>query len=184
MSGKFGRISLEMRVKKRKSGAIYEDEELLSGLVAEPALAYEHARRGPMSLLGVAPKEGEVHNQQVYFLQVIRGGLPRYSLDKLMEVTGLNIYEMAQILDTTDRTLRRHDGHVKLSREHSERALEIAQLYSRGEEVFGSLEVFRQWMDASVPALGGQKPRTFLDTSLGISMLLQTLGRIEHGVFA
>jgi uncharacterized protein (DUF2384 family) len=39
-------------------------------------------------------------------------------------------------------------------------------------------------MDANVPALGGQKPKSFLDTSLGISMLMAELGRIEHGVFA
>lgn len=173
-----------MRLKKRKTGAVYEETEMLSSLAEEPAVAYGQPLQSPLSLLGVASKAGDVQNQQWHFLSVIRGGLPRYALDKLMEFTGLSIYELAQILDTTDRTLRRHDGDVKLSREHSERALEIAHLYSRGEEVFGSLEVFRQWMDASIPALGGQKPKNLLDTSLGISMLLQTLGRIEHGVFA
>ena len=66
----------------------------------------------------------------------------------------------------------------------SEKALEITQLYSRGEEVFGSLILFEKWMDTSTAALGNKKPKAFLDTSLGIEILMEELGRIEHGIFA
>ncbi len=177
---------LKMRVKKRKTSYHPPEGEEVQGLkINEPAIAYRLVTpNGPFKLLGLAESGSSATNQKEYFLSVIRGGLPRHSLDSLMDVTGLNVYEMADILDTTDRTLRRHEGSVKLSREHSERALELAQLYSRGEEVFGDLPVFRQWMDSSIPALGGKKPKSFLDTSLGIGMLMAELGRIEHGVFA
>jgi putative toxin-antitoxin system antitoxin component (TIGR02293 family) len=174
-----------MRVKKRKSGgAIVSDIADTSNMLQEPAPAYGQSAEGPFKMLNMVQDAQSYTNQKALYLSVIRGGLPRQSLDFLLEKTGLSIYEMAHILDTTDRTLRRHEGHVLLSREHSERLLEIAQLYSFGENVFGELGVFRQWMEANVPALGGQKPKSFLDTSLGINMLMAELGRIELGVFA
>lgn len=174
-----------MRIKKRKTNetGAHQSPEAIS-ILQEPAVAYGIAAEGPFKMLNVVQDGEAFTNQKALYLSVIRGGLPRHSLDFLLEKTGLSIYEMAHILDTTDRTLRRHEGHVLLSREHSERLLEIAQLYSFGEQVFGGLPVFCQWMDANVPALGGQKPKSFLDTSLGISMLMAELGRIEHGVFA
>jgi putative toxin-antitoxin system antitoxin component (TIGR02293 family) len=101
-----------------------------------------------------------------------------------MNKTGLDIYELADILEVTDRTLRRYTSNEVLNKKLSERALEIAKLYSRGEEVFGDVLSFQRWMDTEVPALGHRKPKSFLDTSLGIQMLVDELGRIEHGVFA
>jgi putative toxin-antitoxin system antitoxin component (TIGR02293 family) len=62
--------------------------------------------------------------------------------------------------------------------------IELAKIYSRGEEVFGTLDAFREWMQSSVRALGDKRPREFLDTSIGIEMLMEELGRIEHGIFA
>ncbi len=126
---------------------------------------------------------GQANNNQA-FLGIIRGGLPRHSLDSLMEKTEMSIYEMADILNTTDRTLRRYDADVKLNREQSERLIELAQLYTQGEQVFGSAASFKQWMNSEVPALGNKKPKSYLDTSLGINMLLDELTRIEYGVFA
>lgn len=175
----------KVRVKKSKGyWTLPKAEDMSSNELREPAVAYGIPPTGPFRLLQVVRYPEDYPNEKAMYLSVIRGGLPRRSLDALIEITGLSIYEMAQILDTTDRTLRRHEASTLLSREHSERLFEIAQLYSRGEEVFGSLDVFRQWMQASVPALGGQQPKSYLDTSLGIQLLMSELGRIEHGVFA
>ena len=92
--------------------------------------------------------------------------------------------EMASIIHTSDRTLRRYTPQQKLSQEQSERMVEMARLYSRGEEVFGTMEQFRQWMDSVLLPFGNKKPKEFLDTSLGIAMIMDELGRIEHGIFA
>jgi putative toxin-antitoxin system antitoxin component (TIGR02293 family) len=91
---------------------------------------------------------------------------------------------MAEIMHTSSRNLRRYTTDMVLSPAQSERAIELARLYSKGEDVFGSLDEFKQWMETSVLALGNKKPREFLDTSLGIDILLTELGRIEYGVFA
>jgi putative toxin-antitoxin system antitoxin component (TIGR02293 family) len=118
------------------------------------------------------------------YLNIIRKGLSRKSLDYLMKNTGISALEMSDILHTTDRTLRRYTEDTVLNPEQSERALEIARLYTRGTEVFESLDGFKEWMNSSVVALGSKKPKEFLDTSLGIEILMEELGRIEHGIFA
>ena len=118
------------------------------------------------------------------FIHCIRAGVPKKALDNLVEVTGIGNSEMAGIVRTSERTLRRYSANQKLNAEQSERVIELAKVYSRGEEVFGSLDAFREWMNGAVFALGNKKPKELLDTSLGIEMLMDELGRIEHGIFA
>ena len=101
-----------------------------------------------------------------------------------MDFTGLTVAEISTIIRTSDRTLRRYTARQKLNPEQSERIIELAKLYSRGEEVFGNMDAFKQWMNSTVIALGNKKPKTYLDTSLGIDLLMNELGRIEHGIFA
>lgn len=123
-------------------------------------------------------------NTKVDYINLIRKGLPKKSLDKLMDITDFTVIEMAAIVHTTDRTLRRYTDEQKLNPEQSERIIELANLYARGEEVFENLDNFKKWMDTSILALGNKKPKDFLDTSIGIELLMDELGRIQHGVFA
>ena len=57
-------------------------------------------------------------------------------------------------------------------------------LYKRGTEVFGNDESFQAWMDTKSIPLGNIKPRDLLDTTYGINMVADEIGRIEHGIFA
>ena len=106
------------------------------------------------------------------------------ALDNLINITGISSAEMSAIMRTSERTLRRYSPKQKLNAEQSERVIELAKIYSRGEQVFGTLDAFKEWMNGSVMALGNKKPKEFLDTSMGIEMLMDELGRIEHGIFA
>jgi putative toxin-antitoxin system antitoxin component (TIGR02293 family) len=118
------------------------------------------------------------------FISCIREGVPKQALDNLINITGITTNEISGIIRTSDRTLRRYTPKQKLNAEQSERVIELAKLYSRGEEVFDSLDAFKEWMDNRIMALGNKKPKEFLDTSLGIEMLMNELGRIEQGIFA
>jgi putative toxin-antitoxin system antitoxin component (TIGR02293 family) len=60
----------------------------------------------------------------------------------------------------------------------------IELLYKKGIEVFGEEENFYAWMDFKSIPLGGVKPKDLLDTSFGINMIRDELGRIEHGILA
>lgn len=118
------------------------------------------------------------------FIDCIREGVPKKALDNLIDIAGITTGEIANIIRTSDRTLRRYTAKQKLNPEQSERIIELAKLYSRGEEVFGNLDAFKEWMSTIIIALGSKKPKEFLDTSLGIDMLMNELGRIEQGIFA
>lgn len=138
-----------------------------------------------LALMGMVSEVSfsEVRND-LDWIGCIRVGVPKKALDNIMDVTGISVQEISQIIGTSDRTLRRYSSAQKLNPEQSERVIELARLYSRGEEVFGNLESFKVWMNNPVPALGNKTPKTFLDTSLGIDMLMDEIGRIEQGVFA
>lgn len=155
--------------------------------IKEPGIAYVSA---PLNLvvnfLGgkQALRGNKIPESDFEYMELINAGLPKLSFDHLQSITGLSINEMANVFNITDRTLRRYTSSTILGREQSERAIEIARLYSRGKEVFKDLDFFREWMDSSIPALGGKKPKSYLGTSIGINLLLKTLGRIEHGVYS
>lgn len=138
-----------------------------------------------VALLGMKKVKAFAHiYSNTDFIAIIRDGIPKKALDNLLENTGISVAEIATIIKTSDRTLRRYTPQQKLGPEQSERLIELARLYSRGEEVFGSLEAFKEWMNSYIIALGNKKPKEFLDTSLGIDMLMEELGRIEQGIFA
>lgn len=117
-------------------------------------------------------------------INLIKSGVTRQSLDDLMEVTGLSLSDLAASMHMTERTLRNYTPQTRLGPEPSERAIEIGKLYEKGKETFGSLESFRKYMNTEVYALGGRKPKDFIDTSVGIEFLMDELGRVQHGVFA
>lgn len=164
-------------------------ERSTKNILCEPIATYaavsSTATGRTINIMGMnGKKEFESIKSENDFINVIRAGIPRQAMTTLMTIADLSLLEMASITHTSDRTLRRYKPQQKLSQEQSERMIELAKLYSRGEEVFGKLASFRQWMDTVLQPFGNKKPKEFLDTSLGINMILDELGRIEHGIFA
>lgn len=168
------------KITDRKSGNTRRPANEIKEAVAPP-----HAASRAIDYLGgrASVLSGTRVQEEKDFIPLIKKGIPRKSLDHLMSITGLNAQEMAAVMHTSDRTLRRYKPSTLLNPEQSERVIEIARLYSRGEEVMGSLELFRSWMETKNISLGNRIPKEFLDTSLGIEILMDTLGRIEQGVF-
>ncbi len=115
-------------------------------------------------------------------IAMIRKGLRRSRLDELMDISGFSLDEMAAILHTSSRTLQRYTGNHLMNADQSERVYELFLLYDRGAKLFGRADSFRSWMGNSLVSLGGLRPRDLLDTSIGINILLDELGKIEHGI--
>ncbi len=173
----------------RISRYINSEESNMSGIVEEPATAYGNASSAmPLRSVGLMGMDGkrafaDIQNDND-FISIIRNGIPKEAMTHLMEMADITLTEMASIIHTSDRTLRRYGPQQKLSQEQSERMIEIAKLYSRGEEVFGAMDNFKEWMDTILLPFGNKKPKAFLDTSLGIGMIMDELGRIQYGIFA
>lgn len=117
-------------------------------------------------------------------LSLTRAGLPKRVLTALAKKVSLTIQELANIMHISERTLQRYDDNAIVKTEYAEKAIELARLYSRGEEVFGSMDKFIRWMKTPGHVFRNETPVSLLDTSVGFDMVLRELGRIEHGIFA
>lgn len=117
-------------------------------------------------------------------IKLTRQGLPKKVLLALAQKISLTVQELAGIMHISERTLQRYDEDAVVKTEYAEKAVELARLYTRGEEVFGSIEQFKRWMKTSAHVFKGETPVSLLDTSVGFDMVLKELGRIEHGIFA
>jgi putative toxin-antitoxin system antitoxin component (TIGR02293 family) len=169
----------------KKTPKDYQKPNTEPTLLEEPMIAYSNTAMKTIGMMGMIGKKdyGTIKNEND-LIEVIRTGVPRRVMDNLMTIADISMTEMAAIIHTSDRTLRRYTPSQKLSQEQSERMVELARLYTRGEEVFGSIPDFRDWMNTELPTFGNKKPKDYLDTSLGIAMITDELGRIQNGIFA
>ena len=90
---------------------------------------------------------------------------------------------LSQLLNISIRTLQRKSPTDKLSVHVSEHMLSIAEVVMRGTEVLGSERSFETWLHSTLTSLDDRKPIDIMDTSIGTQLILNILGRIEHGVY-
>lgn len=117
-------------------------------------------------------------------LQLTRSGLSKHTLLGLAKKISITIQELANIMHISERTLQRYEDDAIVKSEYTEKAVELARLYTRGEEVFGSMESFKTWMKLPNHIFNNETPLALLDNSFGFDMIFNELGRIEHGIFA
>jgi putative toxin-antitoxin system antitoxin component (TIGR02293 family) len=110
--------------------------------------------------------------------------LPAGVVDAAVRSVGMAQAELAQALDIPERTLARRKREGVLNRDESAKLVRLARVVERAVEVFEDEHTALDWLKAVNGALGGATPVSLLDTDLGASAVLDTLGRIEHGVFA
>lgn len=118
------------------------------------------------------------------WIEVIRHGLPAAAVDSLLKVIQLSQSDLARVLDIPERTLARRKREGLLNSEESAKLLRLARVVGRANEVFESSEAAIHWLKAPNTSLGRKTPLSLLDTDIGAESVLDTLGRIEHGVFA
>jgi putative toxin-antitoxin system antitoxin component (TIGR02293 family) len=134
------------------------------------------------NLLGGAKSSNSSSDFDV--ITLARQGFPKKALLALAKKISLNLQELANILHISERTLQRYEDEAIIKTEYAEKAVELARLYTRGEEVFSSMDKFKTWVKTPSHVFKGEAPVTILDTSAGFDMVFKELGRIEHGIFA
>lgn len=124
-------------------------------------------------------------DDSVELLKLSRKGV-EFSLFQSVVKQGLfTLKDWSKFLHITERTIQRYKKEKKnFEPIQSERIIEIAKLQSKGISVFGSAQNFNQWLNSKIVALGGLKPIEYLDSSFGVDILMDELGRIEHGILA
>ena len=118
------------------------------------------------------------------WIAVVRKGISANGIDAAVRVMGIGQSEWARALDIPERTLGRRKKEGVLSRDESGKLVRLAQVIERAVEVFEDERAALNWLKNPNAALGGTSPLSLLDTELGSMAGVNTLGRIEHGVFA
>jgi putative toxin-antitoxin system antitoxin component (TIGR02293 family) len=91
--------------------------------------------------------------------------------------------ELARTLGISERTLVRRKKEGTLNSEESAKLVRLARVVERAAQVFEDFAVSLDWLRSPNAALGGVTPFSLLDTDIGAESVLDTLGRIEHGVY-
>lgn len=117
-------------------------------------------------------------------IEMARTGIPKNAVLKMTKQLSSSGKELAIIINLSERTLQRYPDNKKLEKTASEKAIQLAKLYERGNKVWDDLERFKGWMRHPNPFLGSKTPLEILDTSFGFEMVLDEIGRIEHGILA
>ncbi len=111
-------------------------------------------------------------------------GITKQALLHLAAYMNFTVHQLAELLPVTERTIQRYTAKQHFSPVVSEHILQIAEVAARGEEVFGSREKFLEWASIPSKALSGATPLSLLKSRIGSDLVIEELGRIEHGVFA
>jgi len=114
-------------------------------------------------------------------IKSIRVGIPATSIKLIANFVDIPMSDLADFLRINSRTLARRKGGV-LNSEESEKVIRMGRVMERTSQIFGEDGV--EWLKQPNKSLNGQTPISMLDTDIGTENVMDTLGRIEHGVFA
>lgn len=117
-------------------------------------------------------------------LPLLRKDLRSASIDAAIRLTRTSQSDLARALNIPERTLVRRKREGMLSPEESAKLVRFARVVEQAEAVLEDADAALSWMQGHNAALGGVTPLSLLDTEIGADSVLDTLGRIEHGVFA
>lgn len=118
------------------------------------------------------------------WVSVIRQGISSAAVDALTKTIRVTQSELAVALGIPERTLARRKKEGTLNSEESAKLVRLARVVERAEEVFEDLNASLDWLKSPNAVLSGATPLSLLDTDIGAESVMDTLGRIEHGVFA
>ncbi len=111
-------------------------------------------------------------------------GVTKSALLNLARYLSFPIDQMAALLPISGRTIQRYNSRQHFNRAVSEQILQIAEVVAKGVEVFEDKDHFLLWMKQPNVALGNRTPLNLLSSRFGTQMVLDELGRIEHGVLS
>lgn len=151
---------------------------MASRAAAEKAFQSVESVLGGKGVLGAKPQSS------LDWIGMIREGIPAAAIESVLSAVRLSQAELAQALGIPERTLARRKRDGVLNSEESSKLLRLARVISRASEVFDDSIAAIDWLKSANAALGGNAPLSLLDTDIGAESVLDTLGRIEHGVFA
>ena len=127
-------------------------------------------------------------------IKMIRGGVKAGDAKQMISDLHFDQQALLGALNLKTATVNRKAARGEaLSIEESERVLGIASLVGQLETIveesgdpegFDATRWLSRWLREPLPALGGEKPLSLLDTMAGQSLVADTLAKVQSGAFA
>jgi len=148
------------------------------------AAPLKHLDFSPDSLLGGTGVLPVKPRAALDWVAIIRQGISSAAVDAAIKALRLTQSELALALAIPERTLARRKREGALNSEESAKLIRLARVFERAGDVFEDQDMALNWLKSRNAALCGVPPLSLLDTDIGAESVMDTLGRIEQGVFA
>ncbi|WKN46141.1 antitoxin Xre/MbcA/ParS toxin-binding domain-containing protein [Tunicatimonas pelagia] len=126
-----------------------------------------------------------LHMDDLSLVAQAQDGLDAQAITNFREHAQFSKEVMAGLLHITPKTIDNMKAkHKKVGVVQAEILLSLIRLFSRGEQLFGSVDEFKDWLGFPQPALEMQSPNKFLFSVTGIRLIEECLERIEQGYAA
>ncbi len=152
----------------------------MKNLVEDAAAIYSSSSPFKAVLYNTLP---EAQNDYIY-MNLSRKGVQKVNIKVLADYMGLTQELISSFIHSSFRNIQRKSDSELLDISKSERLLELASFAKKATQVLGSVEAMKIWIQTALPALEYKKPIDFLDTSFGLNILKDVLGRIQYGIYS
>ena len=133
-----------------------------------------------LNLLGLS-----VSSSSKDIVDTIQSGFSQNNFNKVKSALGFNDAEMAKVLSLSESSLTRMKSLNKFSSTSSDRLFKLAEAAAFGLIVFnGSHNHLKKWLKTNLKPFDGKRPLDYMTNHYGIDMVIQALGRIEHGIYS
>ncbi|MDH3974276.1 MAG: DUF2384 domain-containing protein [Deltaproteobacteria bacterium] len=136
------------------------------------------------SVLGGAKFLHKKIENRLDLVNLVDEGISKASLLHLARYLHFSTKQMAEVLPVTERTIQRYDNEKQFAPVVSDHILQIAEVSAKGTAVFQDKIKFLLWMNNPCTSFANKTPKSLLKSKFGIDMILDELGRIEHGIFS
>jgi putative toxin-antitoxin system antitoxin component (TIGR02293 family) len=123
---------------------------------------------------------GKVKNR-MDLVQFSNKGVSRQMIVQLGKYLHLSLKQIAALLPVSERTIQRN---TSFNQAISDQILCIAEVAVKGTQVFESQNKFIQWLNTPAHALSNYTPLSLLNSKIGMDLVVDEIGRIEHGIYS
>ena len=123
-------------------------------------------------------------NSLLDMIELGEHGVSKQALTNLARYLDLSTAQITRLLPVSERTIQRHEPRALFNQVVSERILHLAEVAVKGTDVFEDKGRFLAWLHQPSTALAHKAPIDLLKSKFGADMVLEELGRMEHGIFA
>ena len=115
----------------------------------------------------------------------MRDGIKAHAVPAIADRLRISQDKLFEVLRLPKSTIKaRISKNKPLSPLEQDRIYRAEKAFTRAIAVFEEEENAREWMSSQIRSLGSETPLSLLDTEAGYELVMDTLSRIEFGVYA